>query len=109
MDAEGSHLVMTDVQTERHKIRWNTVIGNRYLKKISPLMLYTEVAEPQKISIEGEVHLGKQWVEVIYDREYVETKIKKEFIEPLYSLGLKEIIKLITRVFKEVNKTHDKK
>lgn len=68
--------------SQLRRLYWTELPGNKYLKKVEPAMLVDGgIVCRQEIKPIGAYE--KEWVEVEYDRVYVETKVKIELLNPL--------------------------
>lgn len=85
------------------KILWSELRrnGNKYMKKLEPLMLASEgVSDMHEIKPIG--CKQKEWFDVIYNKYYVYEKIANDLINPL-NLPLEKLIQLIVESYQYCN------
>lgn len=79
------------------RIHWMDLPGNKYLKKLDPLMLKNRCTIEQTIKqVRTRRNEAPKTVEVFYDRDYVMTKISIDVIAPLQIDSLECLIALVT-------------
>lgn len=76
-------MIEPTTRKEPTSIHWTDATeGNKWLKRISPAMLVGEgVPEPRFIKLPGAEE--KEYVRVMYDRDYVFAKVVKELMEQM--------------------------
>lgn len=86
------------------QVYWLDLPRNKYLKKIEASMLALEgcVIE-QEFRILGKKR--KERVKVIYDRDYVISKLHIEILQPLKIESLEQFLNLISGLWREIKVT----
>lgn len=83
------------------QVYWLDLPGNKYLKKIEASML-----SPQGCVIEQEFKIlgkkEKEQVKVLYDRDYVISKLSIEVLEPLKIESFEQFINLVSGLWTEI-------
>lgn len=89
------------------QVYWLDLPGNKYLKKIEASML-----TPQGCVIRQEIRLRgnsrsqqRECVEILYDRDYVISKLTLEVLQPLKIDSLEQFLNLISGLWREIQVT----
>lgn len=89
------------------QIYWLDLPGNKYLKKIEASMLTPQgCVVKQEIRLRGNSRLQqRELVEILYDRDYVISKLSIEVMEPLKIDSLEQFLNLISGLWREIQVT----
>lgn len=89
--------------TVMKRIYWYELPGNKYLKKLEPLMLTSEgCINKQEIRAIGQKRSEKrEWIEVVYDRRYVVNRLLIGLLQPLNMQSLLRLLDLMIDVWLE--------
>jgi hypothetical protein len=89
--------------TPTKTIHWKETLGNRYLQALHPMMLTDEgykALRHIKQAGEGSRSSQKEWIEVVYDSEYVAVKLIKDWLQPLRIIEFNTFQKVISMCWK---------
>lgn len=89
----------SDIDTKQ--IHWLDLPGNKYLKKLEPGMLLPDgCVNRQEIRPVGAKRFeSREWVEVLYDKRYVVSRILIDILQPLNIKSLQRLLSLMIDVW----------
>lgn len=88
------------------QIHWTELRGNKYLKKLEPAMLTTAgCLSLQKIKEIGKKRNDpREWIEVLYDRDYVVSRLAIDVLRPLNLKTPEQLISFVLDAWKHEHK-----